>query len=330
MNSSSPWGRLSVPSTQTDITIIRVDDDHRWELFWGRSKDHYLLIARLKGGVAVPGKLPKFKGVQLTLNKSMSGAPRSLMLELLDDEAVEIFRLLCQDIIEATRTVSSAQELVQEMVARTWMWHRFLQKGKSGLLTAEEQRGLIGELTILKQVCLPAYGKSLSIEGWTGPVGTARDFEFGATCLEVKARRAPALPFVEINSEFQLDPEGLDALFLYVVDVTATVDDTGLTLSSIVETLRNELSVDGEALDLFDERLSAAGFRSTDDYSEWHWAIGEFQVFQVTEEFPCIRHSRLPAGLSSVEYRLSLHLCQPFEILQSRVESLLGVATHGE
>jgi len=306
-----------------------VDNEHRWDLYWARSQDHRLLIARLKGRVSVPSKLPRFKGVWLSVDTSATGIVRSLMLELLDDQAEDIFRLLCQDIIEATRRAHSEQELVQEMVARTWMWHRFLQKGKSGLLTSEEQRGLIGELTILKQVCIPVYGKPFAVEGWTGAVGTARDFEFGATCLEVKARRAPALPFVEINSEFQLDPDGLDALFLYVIDVTASSDATGLTLNSIIEFLRDELTVEGEALELLDERLMAAGYRLTDDYSEWHWAIGESQAFQVTEDFPSIRHSSLFSGVSNVEYRLSLQQCQPFEVMQSRVETLLGETKHG-
>lgn len=324
MNSSNPWLHLSTPLEPGTLNILRVDDEHRWALYWARSKDHRLLIARLKEGMPVTGRLPKFKGVQLTLDTSGSNIPRALLLELLDDKAEDIFLLLCRDIIEATRATSTEQEFVHEMIARTWMWHRFLQRGQSGLLTPEEQRGLIGELTILRQICIPQYGKSSAVEGWTGPLGTARDFEYGATCLEIKARRAPSLPFVEINSEFQLDPEGLVALLLFVVNVTAASESTGQTLTTLVEATRSELSVEGEALNVLDERLSAAGYRLTDDYSEWHWAVGAYQAFQVTEQFPSIRHSRLSGGISNVEYRLSLQQCQPWEIALSRVEQILG------
>ena len=38
-------------------------------------------------------------------------------------------------------------------------------------------------------------------------------------CIEAKARRGPAKPFVTISSEYQLDTEGTEALFLHVVEL---------------------------------------------------------------------------------------------------------------
>lgn len=323
MSSSSPWDRLSVPGTTAEINMLRVDDEHRWNLFWGRSSQNRLLIARLKSPVSVPSKLPSFKGLQLTLDSSSTGVPRSLMLKLLDDRSADIFQLLCHDIVEATRTIRIEQELVNEIVSRTWRWHRFLQKGRSGLLSPEEQRGLIGELAALEQLCIPIHGPDIAVEGWTGPVGTARDFAFGATCLEVKAKRAPALPFVDISSEFQLDPEGLDTLLLVVVDVTSAPDSHGRSLTDVVDSMRDALQVHGEALEQFDERLMAAGYLSTDDYSQWQWTVGPMEYFDVTDGFPSIRHSTLPAGVTNVEYRLSLQLCHRFELPRPAVESRL-------
>jgi hypothetical protein len=244
--------------------------------------------------------------------------------------AEEMFLLLCQDIIEATRESLSEQELVKEIVARTWMWHRFLQKGTTGLLTADEQRGLMGELIALEQLSMPVLGQGKAVEGWTGPVGTARDFEYGSTCLEVKSKRAPSLPFVKINSEFQLDESGLDSLFLLVVDVTATSDSSGQTLNLMVDRLHRSLEFDGETLELFYERLTAAGYLSVHDYSEWQWSVGDIRFFEVTDAFPSVRHSKLPAGISSVEYQLSVQQCRPFEVDRKYVENVLKRCPNGQ
>lgn len=314
MSSSSPWDGLTTPSTPNEVNILRVDVDHPWGIYWGRNAHRYLLIVRLKERVLYTGKLPGFKGLRVSLDRAPSGGTQTLMLELLDNRADDIFQLLCQDIIEATREAPSEQELVREIISRTWMWHRFLQKGRSGLLTAQEQQGLIGELSVLEQFCIPLFGAGAAVAGWTGPVGTARDFEYGAKCLEVKAKRAPALPFVEINSEFQLDNHGLESLFLLVVDVTSSSNSGGKSLNTIVDSLRASLALDGDALDLLDERLTAAGYLGQDDYSEWLWSTGDIQFFSVEGDFPSIRHSMLTGGISNVEYRLSLQQCQSFEV----------------
>ena len=91
---------------------------------------------------------------------------------------------------------------------RTKRWHYLLQGGKTGGLTVEEQRGLVGELAFLRDL-VTELGPRTAIEAWTGPSGSAKDFELINSCIEVKGHRAAANPSISISSENQLaDVEG--------------------------------------------------------------------------------------------------------------------------
>ena len=157
----------------------------------------------------------------------------------------------------------------------------------------------------------------------------SQDFERGASCIEVKARRASALPFVEISSEFQLDQLSLQNLFLAVVDVTAATDDYGSSLKEVIDHVRSRLQLDGEALEIFEERILAAGSLYTDDYSDLSWSIGDVAFFCVEVDFPAIRFSQLQDGISRVEYRLSLQHIQRFATGWEQIAVTFGGQDHG-
>jgi hypothetical protein len=69
----------------------------------------------------------------------------------------------------------------------------------NGLLTREQQRGLIGELWFLDRIAIPKLGPRAAIEAWHGQEGSPKDFWFDKGCLEVKTSGAGAEK-IEISS----------------------------------------------------------------------------------------------------------------------------------
>ena len=116
---------------------------------------------------------------------------------------------------------------MSRMLLRTWRWHHLLRGGRDERLSAEEQKGLIGELIVLDHILLPAIGAKSALESWKGPLDGIKDFNIAKIAIEAKARSSASPHQIGISSEFQLDREGLDALFLFVAIIDNGIADSG-------------------------------------------------------------------------------------------------------
>lgn len=315
-NNSDPWKQMDRPNQSSNVNARRVDPSLPWGLFWAIDSDGMcLLILKHDPGNQPKNKLPKLRGLEVENRTPVSDGLALLVIRLVDSDQREIFHILCRDIVSSTHQAMTEEDAVERFLARTWRWHKLLRGGHDGRLSDEEQKGLIGELNVLKRVLLSSVGSSSGVKSWTGPLGAPKDFELGRICIEAKARRGAATPFVMISSEHQLDTDGVDGLYLCVTEVTegAEEDDEAVTISDVAKEISDELdAVDPFSLELFEERLSASGFRWVDDYSDKRWLVGPMHIFDVRDEFPRITSSTIHGGVNGVRYSVSLPECEPF------------------
>jgi hypothetical protein len=200
-------------------------------------------------------------------------------------------------------------------------------------LSAEEQKGLIGELVVLETLVLPSPAISDAVSTWRGPLGAPKDFEIGRICIEAKARRGAATPYIAISSEHQLDRAGVDLLFLHVSELAqeqSTAKDS-VTLTDVVLRTRAAVAVrDWSAVEPFEGKLAATGFRWEDDYSDVRWAEGAHHLFLVDADFPAITAASCPSGVSNVRYSLGLMECEPHRVAREAVTAALAGAKDGD
>lgn len=321
-----PWHSLDAPTSTGTINARRVDAQFPWDFFWAVDSDRRsLLVLRYSAGF--PGKLPKLKGVEVLNSRASEHAV--LVFRLLDAAHRDLFYRLCKDIVRATSAASSEIEAVRLALARTWRWHHLLGRGSDGRLTEEEQKGLIGELSVLDRLLLDQLTAIDAVMAWRGPLGAPKDFEIGRVCIEAKARRGGGTPNVTINSEHQLDDSGIDALFLYVTEVVRAPSsvESGMSITEFAARVRQRIEAkDPGALEPYLSMLEAAGLRSDDDYSDILWVEGSSRLYHVDQKFPRITASQVPGGISQVRYSLSLVECEPFLV----AESDFSVALKGE
>lgn len=108
-----------------------------------------------------------------------------------------------------------------------------LRGGKLEVLSEETQKGLIGEIEVLK-LLIANLGPKPALDAWTGPSGAPKDFELKADCIEVKARRGASQPFVKITNEHQLADVSDRRLWLAVLAVDKVQQPHGRTLTEYV------------------------------------------------------------------------------------------------
>lgn len=332
--SSDPWKGLAPPEQTSTVSGRRVDPGLQLGLYWAVDADGSCLLIMQHAQENRPrNKLPNLRGLEIETRLPQGGSHALLVIRLKENEQREVFHRLCLDIIAATRLARSEEEAIERFLARTWRWHRLLRGGRDERLSDEEQKGLIGELRLMRQHLFPSIGVEASIKSWTGPLDAPKDFEIGRVCIEAKARRGAATPFVAISTEHQLDTAGLDALFLNVAEVTGTSEDDpkGVTVTGVARSVLEDIQMQvPSVVELIEERLLAVGFDWADHYGDKKWLIGPERVFEVIDGFPRITPQMYPTGATNVRYSISLQDCEPFRTDHARMTLLLAGGVNGD
>ncbi len=323
-----PWSLLPAPAA-TNLSTRRVDAANPFDFFWAVNPQRRCMLILVHASASKPeSTLPRIKGIGVSEISSDRADRWMLALELQDPENREIFLRLCNDIVATAGAAQSESQAVTLMLSRTWRWHHLLKGGNDDRLTEEEQKGLIGELLVLQRHLLPTLSAHRAVTGWTGPMGTPRDFELGKICIEVKARRGSAQPSIAISSAQQLDDTDLDALFLSIVDLASAVMDhpDAMTVTTLAAGLSHFIeTLDPAAAELFDTRLLSTGFRWEDDYSDCAWLEGTSRMYRVATGFPRITLDSIPPGVDHLRYSIDLSACDPYSVpVEKLILSLKG------
>lgn len=318
MIADDPWSGLEPPASADIVNAKRVDGKHPWNFYWARSVDRKCLLILQCAAVSAPkGKLPKLKGIEVALSEPDAVESVMISLKLTDNQHRDIFHRLCLDIVLASSEARTEAEAGATFLARTWRWHHLLRGGTDSRLSAEEQKGLIGELLLLERYLIPLFGPADATGSWVGPTGSPKDFECGRIAIEAKARRGAARPYVTVSSEHQLDASGCDSLFVYVVELDAAPEEVGgaFTITDVARRIGQAIAADTPAVvERFESQLVASGFSWDDDYSAFRWISGPHRFLSVSEGFPCVTPAMFPAGVERVRYEISLVECEPFRI----------------
>lgn len=237
-----------------------------------------------------------------------------LVLKLHDNSDWDLFLNLCSDLLLATSECETEKAMLAIVHNRLQRWQKLFRKMGKKLLSAEEQQGLVGELYFIKNRLLSKYLETEVFSFWRGPYGEQQDFGIGNTAVEVKTKRGTAVPYVQISSADQLDCRNAQC-FLYVVTLNASPGAMAkaFSLNDIVSEIKKEIE-SAEALDLFESLLAEAGYIEMPEYSETYYLVSQESVYEVKGAFPRLTAESLASGVHSVQYRIEMQACKPYEI----------------
>jgi hypothetical protein len=264
--------------------------------------------------------LPKLKNLEIRF-QTLPGGP-ILYIRLKDNAQMELFETLCRDVMAAGELAETEAEALERAIGRTFRWHYLLRGGKLEVLSEEAQKGLIGEIEVLK-LLIANLGSKPALTAWTGPSGAPKDFELKADCIEVKARRGASQPFVKITNEHQLADVPDRRLWLAVLAVDKVQQPHGKTLTDYVADVTDLLErTEPSAIMDWDLHLADVGYDVLHDYSAWRWIVSAPEFHAVADEFPRIA-APVPLGVSAVSYALALSACTPYRTEWSDVQAKL-------
>ena len=252
-------------------------------------------------------KIPAELTTQLKLNvidirsiKQPDGKFNAVIV-LIEPDLLPLFISFCEDLC-LFLSDCKYESLTRNLQNRIIRWHEMFKRGTSNLLSENEIRGLFGELHILERLIHHNhYDNYMIISSWIGSENSDQDFIFPELALEVKT-----LPHnqsnIRISSESQLD---LMHKSLYLICLQLARQPCGLSINDLEKRI-TKLFNDEELAEQFHYKLALRGFISIPEYEEYRFQIHHISSYEVTKEFPAIRKSLLPPGISAVNYSISL------------------------
>jgi len=210
---------------------------------------------------------------------------------------------------------SAGTDIIENLLKRILAWIKFFESSSSGLLSHEKQIGLFAELSVMKDFLVNNPANEIGIvNSWKGPLRENQDFIFETSdAIEVKCTTSNNNMHVSISNEFQLYEKGLNSLFLCIYQVKRHKYTSGskfITLSELVQSLKDLLASDQDALMEFENLLISAEYLTELEleYDKYGFQIVEGPLYyKVDSAFPKITPLTLGNNnLSSISYSLSL------------------------
>lgn len=230
-----------------------------------------------------------------------------LIFKLLNTEHKDIFSVLCEDLILSVAPLQNEEKVLNELINRFEKWKSLFDKVSSHGLTNEEQKGLFGELFLLKKLLLSFKQIGIVLTSWVGAEKQIKDFQYNNWGIEVKTTHGNNHQKIQISSERQLDTSNLEHLFLFHLSMESRLN-SGETLNSMVDSIRLILERNFISLNKFNNKLLEAGYfeNHRDDYSDTGYFIRNEIFYKVERDFPRIEEKDIRNGIGDVKYSIIL------------------------
>jgi len=277
-------------------------------------------IMELNKEVEVPDyKTLNFQGVRVQLFELEE--VNELHVFLMDSDLKGIFSKFINNIIEDISIVPTQKEALLVTFNVIQKWKKLFDKLTSEGLSLEQQKGLIGELLVIKEFCDSKHNVESIILGWLGPEGHDKDFLISDKAIEAKFTTSK-LPRIRITSEHQLDFSNLSNLFLSQFQAEKAKE--GISLNLLVDFLRESLSNTISLLDVFNQKLVQAGYleKHTSNY-ETLYSIKKWNLYHVQGDFPKIQQQDLPKGIYNTSYFIERSAINDYEIDIDKLQDIL-------
>lgn len=301
----------SHPMEPSGFRLTRMDPDARFDIYAGIDASSFVLLA-----IGVRARPPNIVLESSSLDyfrQQRQDGSWLMVLRLRQSGLETVFGRLCQDLIDASGSVSGEGALIALFKERLNLWKKLFQQGGSGLLQTHQIKGLIAELLVLEGMIESGIRDlSETVAGWLGPLGADQDFLFSDSAIEVKAV-GPGVDCISISSLRQLDCPVPMHLAILVLRQATTGEPGVISLNSLVARIEGAIASSSDALRVFKERLLEACYVEHEFYDTVLFESVSRTLFFVGEGFPKIVAEMVSPGIIKASYEISMDAIAGFK-----------------
>lgn len=312
MSKANPWDDIKTPIK--DLTVRQIKSSKYLPLYWGKdSSGHCVFIYEMRedGAEIFQKNMVSIHGIKIDYRLLSTTGNQGLILVLEKHVDQDLFYSLCETLIHELSEISDPLVGLSVALSQIKRWKAFMAGKKGRVLSAEEVRGLFSELKFLQQMLGEMNNELHALEAWQGPETSHQDFIFSDTAVEVKSLSGRERNAVIISSEDQLESLS-SSLFLKVFRLVDMPESkASISLNELVNAVE-EMLTEAEAIEMFDTKLTKAGYVQMLAYDKPKFIVAEEQTYRVESEFPKIVRSELNTGLTRVSYEIKLESVRDF------------------
>jgi hypothetical protein len=282
---------------------LQIDTQHplEWHIGYQSIRQRTLLLV----SDTEIGAIESSKSMMVTRRRRESDNRWTLSFELLRDEQQGVFAILCCDVIEHSRPAANEKEALKLVISRYKQWSKLLETQRSGLMDEHSRKGLLGELLFLEQRIRTSNAALEAVQGWSGAESADQDFMYSDGWYEIKSIVTSAQS-VSISSLEQLDCADNGDLVVIRIDKSAPERTGAVSLYEVVQRIKDALSAEASALDLFQTKLMAYGYLDLQEYDEQKYTHSNTQHYEVDNSFPRLTKNNVPPQIVAAHYEVDI------------------------
>jgi len=234
----------------------------------------------------------------------------NVLLFKLIDEQTHLFNFIIREIYNCLEQISSKEESTPSIISLLDKIDSFFTKYQQGL-SKSAQQGLYGELYFMFEYLFKEVEPLEALKFWRGHDRGTHDYVFPNGNLEIKTTAQKEHKKISINSEMQLNNNGLSNLFLYVLNIKK-LETEGESLVEIIKKINDYLIEKNIDTIKFYHYLNQAGYFKEHNfkYESIKYFCIKDDIYEIIEGFP--RIISLPDGTGDLKYSIALSSCKDF------------------
>lgn len=245
------------------------------------------------------------RSISTFCNKRADGS-YYISFQLTEKMQEDVFISMCSNLIEFSSEANSEVKALNLVEIRYRQWRRLMEYKNLAILSDERRRGLIGELLYLIRMIKDGKSTSAVLAGWVGPDGADQDFVYDKRWREIKTTGLSS-DSISIHSIEQLgDENDQGELVIFRVDSCAPEAEDAFTLRKIVKKVIEMLKGNLEDIEIFTDKLSAAGYIDMEIYDQFSYKYFKDNTYNVDSDFPRLTRSKVRTEIKKCEYILSI------------------------
>ena len=256
--------------------------------------------------------MPQGQGFEVSLLSSdpTQGDRSWIALSRRPKASFDLFAKMTEDLLRFFDNNSSQDEhmLLSLFMSRIRAWQDFMDRHREGVLSADAELGLVGELTILHEMLQAGMPPRKALESWQGPLNGLQDFMSESGSIEVKSTLSSARFTAIISSLEQLDDTMHAPIILAALRF---INDNGMTLPEYINQIQSTVELNQDLLEIFNIRLLHAGYvHSNFEHYTRRFRHKSTSLFMVNDKFPRLIRNNVHPAISKARYEINLELIE--------------------
>ena len=242
-----------------------------------------------------------------------------LLCILTDKDLIDSFTLVIKDVAHRCKEYSD-ELVINKSIERLLDWSEFLKPSRKGIKKSE-QRGLWGEMFVLREYMSEVHPIEDAVKFWVGQDKSKQDFTLNHIALEVKTSMSGATPVIKISSIDQLE-KVTDYLYLMKIFINEGNDPDAKSLKDLYENIIESIGDDRETLTKFLSDTSRVYDRATEKQINEKFIFLNYELYEIVEKFPRLSKNDFSEAIIIKDYELDRSKIAEF-LIEEPVENLI-------